>query len=301
MAVAYLEARKKGGRTYYYAKRSLRVDGKVTTRTVAYLGTDKKDAEQKLAVLNNPPLFTEKEEMRLKGVLSKYLRFKKSLDPITEEEVEKDFTILFVNETNHLEGSTFTVKETRMLLEDNITPDGKKLREVYEQVNTKKLFDRHKKKRFAITEGDIISMHEIFVQNIDTRTGYRTRAVRILGSATKTSPPEYVKADMRLLIKWYTAHKTVLHPVALAALFHAKFEQIHPFADGNGRVGRFIVHVLLDRTMPALFPDRTRYLDALEASQNRPLDSSGREDFDRILDYFVYAHERTWDRFFAER
>jgi len=96
-------------------------------------------------------------------------------------------------------------------------------------------------------------------------------------------------------------HKNALHPVALAALFHAKFEQIHPFADGNGRVGRFIVYVMLDKAMPILFPNRKLYLDALEASQNKPLDSSRREDFDQVLKYFVHTYEHTWGNFFSER
>jgi len=188
-----------------------------------------------------------------------------------------------------------------MLLDDNITPNGKKLREVYEQVNTKKLFEMHRKRKFSITEKDILRMHEIFMQNIDARIGYRTRPVRILGSTTKTSLPEYVKIDMRLLLQWYDLHKHALHPVELAALFHAKFEQIHPFADGNGRVGRFIVYVLLDKGMPTLFPDRKRYLEALEGSQNKSLGSTKREEYDQILSYFVHAYTHTWAAFFSQR
>lgn len=298
--MAYLEERKKNGKTYYYAKKSFRAKGTVGTKTVAYLGTDRKQAEQKLEAINNPPL-TPEEHDALKEITENYEQFRESLDPMTNEEVTRDFMILFINETNHLEGSTFTVKETRMLLEDNITPEGKELREVYEQVNTQRLFEAHKEKPFRITENDIVMMHEIFMQNIDKRTGYRTRPVRILGSTTKTSPPEHIRTDMRMLTKWYNRHKNALHPVALAAIFHAKFEQIHPFSDGNGRVGRFLVYVMLDKTMPMLFPNRKRYLDALETSQNTALDSTRREDFEGMLSYFLHAYAHTWKHFFAER
>jgi len=301
MLMVYLEAREKNGKTYFYAKESYRDKGTVKTRTISYLGTKKKAAEKQLKAMNDPPLLNKDEQQQVKGITLSYAKFLRSLDPLTKEEVQKDFMLLFVHETNSLEGSSFTVKETKMLLEDNITPDGKELREVYEQVNTKKLFDAHDKKPFKITVKDIVHMHEIFMQNIDPRTGFRTRRVRILGSTTKTSAPEYVKTDMKLLIKWFEKHEHVLHPLTLAALFHAKFEQIHPFADGNGRIGRFLAHVILHKTMPILFPGRKKYLDSLEASQNKSLDSTVRKDFDEIIKYFIFAYEDTWKNFFSER
>jgi Fic family protein len=300
--MVYLEGRKKAGKTYYYAKESYRVNGTVKTRTIAYLGTDESKAKKHLSSLSTlPQVLTEKEVERVTDLYATFSQFKKSIDKASWEHILNDFIILFTNETNRIEGSTFTVKETRMLLEDNITPEGKNLREVYEQVNTKKLFEAHAAKPFRITEKDLIRIHEIFVQNIDTRTGYRTRPVRILGSTTKTTPPEHIAMDIRLLLSWHTRNAKTLPPIVLAALFHAKFEQIHPFADGNGRTGRFITYVMLEKSMPTLFPNRKNYLDALEASQNKALDSSERRDYDAIITYFLRAQEHTWKNFFAER
>ena len=298
--MTYLEKRTIAGKHYYYAKESYREKGKVKTRTVAYLGTDRKKAEEQLKT-KKITIFTESEQERSDSIKQAFTTFVKTLDHDSHEQIMRDFVIVFTNETNRIEGSTFTVKETRMLLEDGIVPDGKNLREVYEQTNTKALFDAHTKKPFTITEKDLIAIHDLFVQNIDERKGYRTRPNRILGSSTKTSPPEHIATDMRILITWYKKNVKLLPPLALAALFHAKFEQIHPFADCNGRTGRFITYVMLKKSLPILFPDRKRYLDALEASQNKSLSSTERKDYETILAYFLHAQEHTWKNFFAIR
>ena len=299
--MVYIEERKKNKKSYFYAKESYREEGKVKTRTVSYLGTDKEKAHEYLQKLSGPSLLLKKEEEQLSTVLSNYQNFLKNLDTITKKEIEKEFMLLFINETNALEGSSFTIKETTLLLEEGITPDGKELREVYEQINTKKLFEQHKKKPFNITKKSILKIHEIFMENIDPRIGFRTREVRILGSTTKTSQAKYVPYDIDLLLSWYKTNKSLLHPIVLAAIFHAKFEQIHPFADGNGRVGRFIAFIMLEKTFPTHFPKRKQYLDALEFSQNVALDSHKREDFEEIIKYFIHACKNTWEEFYSIR
>ncbi|HIH18200.1 MAG TPA: Fic family protein, partial [Nanoarchaeota archaeon] len=46
---------------------------------------------------------------------------------------------------------------------------------------------------------------------------------------------------------WYSRNKGKLHPLSLAAYFHSAFERIHPFVDGNGRVGRIIMNFILHK------------------------------------------------------
>ena len=61
----------------------------------------------------------------------------------------------------------------------------------------------------------------------------------------KTTSPEKVHEEMDDLINWYDSKPNKFHPIKLASLFHGKFEQIHPFEDGNGRVGRFLINIIL--------------------------------------------------------
>lgn len=78
---------------------------------------------------------------------------------------------------------------------------------------------------------------------------------------------------MSKLIEWHNQSKEKMHPIKLAALFHGRFEQIHPFEDGNGRVGRFLVNViLLKRKYPPIIirkSQRVSYLKALQDFDNK--------------------------------
>ncbi len=108
------------------------------------------------------------------------------------------------------------------------------------------------------------------MKNIDIRIGYRTTDNRVFKSHFDSSPGVYVKTDMDLLLKWYKEYKKKLHPLALASIFHHKFEKIHPFADGNGRAGRILMnYILLLNNYPPMViykKDRTMYLDALASA-----------------------------------
>ena len=123
------------------------------------------------------------------------------------------------------------------------------------------------RKKGAITHKLITDTHKRLMSEIDERVGYRTRDVRVFKSHFDASPGIYVKTDMELLLKWYKENKKKLHPFVLAAIFHHKFEKIHPFSDGNGRTGRMLMNYIL---MNANYPPsviykktRTDYLDAL--------------------------------------
>ncbi len=76
---------------------------------------------------------------------------------------------------------------------------------------------------------------------------------------------------MAALFSWYTKNKNKIHPIVLSAYFHSAFETIHPFVDGNGRVGRLLMNFILHRkdypmiNIPA--KKRYEYYTALESSQ----------------------------------
>lgn len=59
--------------------------------------------------------------------------------------------------------------------------------------------------------------------------------------------PADVPIDMKELFRWYTSNKEKLHTLVLSSYFHAGFETIHPFVDGNGRVGRLLLNFVLHR------------------------------------------------------
>ena len=110
----------------------------------------------------------------------------------------------------------------------------------------------------------------------------------------KTTPPEKIEQEMSDLISWYEKNKKKLHPLRLATEFHARFEKIHPFEDGNGRTGRiFLNAMLLESGYPPLIIRKTAkvaYFSSLEAYDNGYKDKLERFLLDKI--------KKTFENFF---
>ena len=110
------------------------------------------------------------------------------------------------------------------------------------------------------------------MKNIDSRIGYKKVPNIILGRRTRLCPPEKVPEEMKKLLSWHNENRDKTYPLELAFKFHYKFERIHPFADGNGRVGRMLLnYILLNKGyFPVIIRNnqRGKYLLALQAADN---------------------------------
>lgn len=111
-------------------------------------------------------------------------------------------------------------------------------------------------------------MHAIIMRNIADSSGEYRRIPVYLEKAEYVPPPPFELPElMQELIAWYRAHKRTLHPFEIALVLHTKFVSIHPFTDGNGRLGRALLNFVLSRTgYPRLYLDlshREQYLDAV--------------------------------------
>ena len=97
---------------------------------------------------------------------------------------------------------------------------------------------------------------------------------------------------MGKLFEWYRENKRKMHPLQLAAHLHCKFEEIHPFEDGNGRVGRFLIlTVLANAGYPPLIIRKTQrlsYFSALEDFDNRRPGTMERFLYERLRE----THEK---------
>ncbi len=150
--------------------------------------------------------------------------------------------------TNHIEGSRLSEEQTRYIYETNTLLADKNaitdVDDIIETTNHFKLFDymldvADKK----ITEKMIKEFHKILKQGTsDSKKDwfavgdYKKLANEVGG--LKTSSPKNVEKDMQKLLDWYNSLKKVTIKEIIE--FHARFEIIHPFQDGNGRVGRLI-------------------------------------------------------------
>ena len=178
--------------------------------------------------------------------------------------------------SNALEGNSLTESETKVVIEDGLTIEGKPLRDVYEAVGHAKAYDYlyDLSHDAPITEETIRSVHKLFYQQIDPeRAGeYRKVPVFISGSQYAVAPVAEISKRMQQLVQWYARHEGRMHPVELAAELHKRFVYIHPFVDGNGRVARLLMNLSLMRNeyniaiIPAV--TRSEYVAALEAGHH---------------------------------
>ncbi len=214
---------------------------------------------------------TEEEIKKIEEMNVKYRQIMKNLHPKSREDLNKRFVANYVFESNALEGNTLTLKNVAEIVFEKRISSGQDLREIYDAQNSYNLYLYLQKTRQEINSDFIIKIHALLMDKIDDRLGFRKVPIMLVGKPmTLLSKPEEVEKEMDNLVKWYRKQKGRSYPLELAFKFHAKFEKIHPFCDGNGRVGRFLLNYILLRKkyFPIIIRKTTRnsYLNALEAA-----------------------------------
>lgn len=288
----YLKRTGTGKKEYWYLQDTLRINGRLMPVSI-YVGPQDlpeeklrdaiKLATQKLINKINELHFNEQKRKYTHKILNKFdvekleslrfdysFRFKK-LYPSAFEQYKDASYIKYIHGTTAIEGNTFSLAQTKEAIEKEAIIPGKTLREQYEVQNYKKVreFVEETSGRFDIFF--IKNLHKLICANIPNSDpgNFRVTPVSIMGMNIETSPAVAVEADVEDLITWYKQQRrNKIHIVELAGIFHQRFEEIHPFIDGNGRVGREIINVMLERAdyPPVYFEkaDRDRYLDAME-------------------------------------
>ena len=101
--------------------------------------------------------------------------------------------------------------------------------------------------------------------------GYRCDMRFIEGADFVPPVPVEVVRQMKELIRFYKKNKYLIHPVELACEFHLRFVEIHPFSDGNGRMGRLLMNFILDRSgfpmVDISVENRSDYIKALDSGE----------------------------------
>ena len=209
------------------------------------------------------------------------------------EPVRRKLRIAANHHSTAIEGNTLTLVETAEFLLADIPPEGKQSRETLE---VRGHDDARSEVEAALALGDdsgepltedfLLRLHGILmrpeVENEAAQSGLPPSPNRPVGgykslpnsvttaSGTKTfTAPERTGEAMRALLAWYSEQRErKTHPVAVAAEFHARFAEIHPFYDGNGRMARLLTNLILRRNgyPEAIVPveDREKYFRLLE-------------------------------------
>jgi Fic family protein len=224
------------------------------------------------------------------------------LPPGVLAKLKEYFDVEWTYHSNAIEGSTLTLAETRLVLLDGLTVSGKSLREHLEAINHKHAIDFVEAlaaKAEPITEHNIRQIHALVLRTIDDENAgaYRKAQVYITGSTYVPPAAIEVPPLMQELVAWLnSAAAAELHPVERAALAHFRLVHVHPFIDGNGRVARLLMNLILLREgfPPAVIrrerrPEYYHALDRAHAGDTNPFVGLVADETERSLDVWLSA------------
>lgn len=286
-----IEIRKVGKKKKYYLAHSFR-EGKKVKKIRRYLGVDL--SEKQLNLLKNRYEEIIKQQINsyrlIRNPLVQKLS-KKELDvlkdliksrPIKIAHLSEDewikFTEVFTYNTNAIEGSTVTLLEVKDILEDNRWPKEKSKEEISETYGVAEAINFIRNIKVHISIESIKQLHKIIFKNSKPFAGkFRPKGVEVviqdgLGRIVHMgAPANRILGLLEELVVWYNKSKKKYHTIILATVVHNQFETIHPFQDGNGRVGRLLLNnILLKHNLPPVnigFNNRREYYDALREYQ----------------------------------
>jgi len=203
-----------------------------------------------------------------------------SFRPLPSEIVSnlhEDLVLCWTYHSNAIEGNTLSLKETKVVLE-GITVGGKTMREHFEAINHREAIffvEDLVRKNEPFSEGQIKSIHQLILKNIDDKNAGVYRKTNVIISGVEHVPPDalHVESEMNRFINWYQTEGASFHPVERAARVHADCVKIHPFVDGNGRTSRLLMNLELMKSgfPPVVLPveKRLEYYEALDTAHTK--------------------------------
>lgn len=177
------------------------------------------------------------------------LSAKKPLTVAEVQQLKEYYRIGLTYTSNALEGNSLTETETKVVIEDGLTVSGKPLREHLEALGHAAAYDHLLTLvgQSNFNEVDLLQLHRLFYQRIDSAHAgvYRQDRIFVTGTDFKFPDPAEVPELMKEFIDQLAEQEKRLHPVEYAAWVHVRFVTIHPFIDGNGRLARLLMNLVL--------------------------------------------------------
>ncbi len=251
----------------------------------------------------------------MSNIIEEIDRLKEELDalrPLPSEivgQIEQKLRIESNYHSNAVEGNSLTLGETRSLILHGLTAHGKPLRDhldIEGHDEAVKAMEDAVKRDELLNEVFIRNLHKVLLkepyendaitpdgQPVKRRIAigkYKTQPNNVRTSTGEIyyfTPPDQVKSAMGDLIDWYRRQEEEdEHPIIIAATFHYRFIRIHPFDDGNGRMARLLMNMILIKHgyTVAVVPveERGQYIGMLEQADKT-------EDLTEFIAYIAHC------------
>jgi Fic family protein len=204
--------------------------------------------------MQNQIMINQTTKDKIELLHQRYLSLAKGNDSILKEITLAEIPEMVYN-SNAIENSTLSLEDTEKILSGGSLARKVNVREVYEAKNLAKLTETLLEKNSSLLNIKLIlNLHKTLLTNIDDTIAGRFRSgkewVRV-GNHLGANP-QFVPALIQELLDNYNQHK-ISYFLDAVAHFHAEFETIHPFVDGNGRMGRVLINLqLMNKGFPPI-------------------------------------------------
>lgn len=281
---------------YFYLSEQIRIGGKnkkiqvylgknipndLAAKQIELAGKEKSLVNENLNKLFALEKIFDKEQVGKIENLRIDLKYKlANLSDFKKEQLWTRYAVQFIFESNAIEGSKLSKNEVSSIVQRKYIKKTIERREIKEVKNSIDAFKIIRGDNLELNQHQIINLHKLLVAGLRINTGYKKADIVV--NNKKTTPAGQVRSEMSKLLNWWkrsrrqggAGNKSKRHPLAIAADFHQRFERIHPFEDGNGRIGRLLFNYILLQYgyLPVLFlyQNRQLYFNALsQADDNR--------------------------------
>jgi len=262
--------KKVSGKEYYYLSYSYRENNKVNNISKA-IGKDLPEYEELARIKESfcYDIFKKVWMPKIEKITKKYREQFDSLPKPIQVKDLRTFGVRFTHNTNRIEGSTLTLREVAVVVDEPNIPINKPANDIIEAKSHMSVYEEMITNNRDVDWELILDWHEKIFELTKPEIAGIIRQYPIQISRSKYVPPmggiEYLLDD---LLNWFNENKDKLHPVYLACMMHFRFVSIHPFGDGNGRMCRILMNSILFKNKYPMFDIeykiRQSYYNALE-------------------------------------
>ena len=323
--MVYLCKRKINGKEYYIIRKSFRVGKRIYTKDLEYLGKEISSSKAVELIKKYPEMkngleriiqtkntkqskkedkfFSSKQISEIKTILNSYSK----LSHANKKRFEEKIKINFIVENATIEpfiNQEINRGKMRHILAKKNSKEKKTMEALYIS-NYERILKYLRKNKNKFDIKIMLQIYGLLNEKHSWEKGLRKQKIDVPGKPFKTSKPENLRNDLKRLFLWYNSNENKIEPLALAILFHHKFEKIHPFMNFNGEMGRIILNYILSikKYPPIIIPlaKKGEFYHAMDKAYpclKKDLLSTDMRYYDELINFMYKQFVKTyWENF----